>query len=78
MTRTRIQQELPFTAGGSEEWCHHFGNEFSGFLKGKHRLTYHPAVTLPGIYTNDFPGGSDSKVSAYSAGDRGSIPGSGR
>ena len=26
----------------------------------------------------DFPGGSDSKVSAYRAGDPGSIPGSGR
>ena len=26
----------------------------------------------------DFPGGSDSKASAYSAGDLGSIPGSGR
>ena len=26
----------------------------------------------------DFPGGSDSKVSAYNAGDPGSIPGSGR
>ena len=26
----------------------------------------------------DFPGGSDSKVSAYSAGDLGSIPGSGK
>ena len=26
----------------------------------------------------DFPGGSDGKVSAYSAGDPGSIPGSGR
>ena len=26
----------------------------------------------------DFPGGSDSKVSAYTAGDLGSIPGSGR
>ena len=32
-------------------------------------------------YTNndqDFPGGSDGKVSVYSAGDPGSIPGSGR
>ena len=26
----------------------------------------------------DFPGGSDRKVSAYNAGDLGSIPGSGR
>ena len=26
----------------------------------------------------DFPGGSDGKASAYSAGDLGSIPGSGR
>ena len=26
----------------------------------------------------DFPGGSDSKVSAYNVGDLGSIPGSGR
>ena len=28
--------------------------------------------------TNDFPGGSDGKTSAYNAGDPGSIPGSGR
>ena len=27
---------------------------------------------------NDFPGGSDGKVSAYNAGDLGSIPGLGR
>ena len=27
---------------------------------------------------NDFPGGSDGKVSAYNAADPGSIPGSGR
>ena len=27
---------------------------------------------------SDFPGGSDSKASAYNAGDLGSIPGSGR
>ena len=26
----------------------------------------------------DFPGGSDGKVSAYNAGDPGSVPGSGR
>ena len=30
------------------------------------------------IYFEDFPGGSDGKTSAYSAGDPGSIPGSGR
>ena len=28
--------------------------------------------------SEDFPGGSDGKVSAYSVGDPGSIPGSGR
>ena len=27
---------------------------------------------------NDFPGGSDGKVSTFNAGDRGSIPGLGR
>ena len=31
-----------------------------------------------GSYRMDFPGGSDGKVSAYSAGDPGSVPGSGR
>ena len=34
--------------------------------------------TLSGVYTNlpiDFPGGSDSKASAYNVGDLGSIPG---
>ena len=30
------------------------------------------------ISTMDFPGGSDGKVSAYNAGDLGSIPGLGR
>ena len=30
------------------------------------------------VYTVDFPGGSDGKVSAYSAGNLGSIPGVGR
>ena len=37
--------------------------------------------TLTGVYTSlpvDFPGGSNSKASAYNAGDLGSIPGSGR
>ena len=29
-------------------------------------------------FSSDFPGGSDGKVSAYSAGDPGSIPRSGR
>ena len=32
----------------------------------------------PGSHRWDFPGGSDGKVSAYNAGDPGSIPGSGR
>ena len=39
------------------------------------------AETLSGLYTDlrmDFPGGSDSKVSAYNVGHLGSIPGSGR
>ena len=30
------------------------------------------------FYFQDFPGGSGGKVSAYNAGDSGSIPGSGR
>ena len=30
------------------------------------------------LLCSDFPGGSDSKASAYNAGDLGSIPGSGR
>ena len=30
------------------------------------------------FHTEDFPGGSDGKASAYNAGDLGSIPGSGR
>ena len=33
---------------------------------------------LPKFFVYDFPGGSDGKVSAYNAGDLGSIPGSGR
>ena len=30
------------------------------------------------VYTHTFPGGSEVKVSAWNAGDAGSIPGSGR
>ena len=30
------------------------------------------------LYLKGFPGGSEDKVSAYNAGDQGSIPGSGR
>ena len=36
------------------------------------------AMKLKDAYSLDFPGGSDGKESAYNAGDRGSIPGSGR
>ena len=36
------------------------------------------SVIIIYIYTYIFPGGSDSKVSVYNAGDLGSIPGSGR
>ena len=47
-----------------------------------HLLLYLPKVLggLNGrcIYMLGFPGGSDGKASAYSAGDLGSIPGSGR
>ena len=35
-------------------------------------------IYLHGDTQPDFPGGSDGKVSAYNAGDLGSIPGSGR
>ena len=62
--------------------------------KLKIELPYDPAIPLLSIYSEDtkiliekipaspmfidFPGGSDSKVSAYNAGDLGSIPGLGR
>ena len=37
------------------------------------------ALLIEAIYClSDFPGGSEGKASAYSAGDLGSIPGSGR
>ena len=35
-------------------------------------------VKLKDAYSMDFPGGSDSKASAYNAGDQVSIPGWGR
>ena len=35
-------------------------------------------VQLSYLNISSFPGGSDGKVSAYNAGDLGSIPGSGR
>ena len=41
-----------------------------------HRLNGHDVKQTPGV--SGFPGGSDGKVSAYNAGDPGSIPGSGR
>ena len=37
-----------------------------------------PAPELLIGFAEDFPGGSDGKVSAYNVGDPGSIPGSGR
>ena len=40
-------------------------------------VSWHLFIVL--LYLNlDFPGGSDGKASVYNAGDRGSIPGSGR
>ena len=36
------------------------------------------AMKLKDTFSLDFPGSSDGKVSAYNAGDLGSIPGSGR
>ena len=45
----------------------------SAFFMGQFSQLY-----MPSGKTIDFPGGSDSKASAYSAGDLGSIPGSGR
>ena len=36
------------------------------------------SVTRIGSFGTDFPGGSDGKVSAYYAGDPGSVPGLGR
>ena len=41
----------------------------------KHKLE---SRLLGEMSTTHFPGGSDSKASAYNAGDLGSIPGSGR
>ena len=35
-------------------------------------------ILTPSLYAMGFSGGSDGKESAYSAGDLGSIPGSGR
>ena len=37
-----------------------------------------PVIMHMLLYSYDFPGGSDGKVSVYNAGDPGSIPGSGR
>ena len=37
-----------------------------------------PKIKSATVSTQDFPGGLDDKVSAYSAGDLGSIPESGR
>ena len=51
------------------------------FLKGIFYLFVKwPIIYLdnPLLMDRDFPGGSDGKVSAYNAGDLGSIPGSGR
>ena len=47
------------------------------FLKTSNTSTFFPYLTFP-IGRNGFPGGSDDKESACSAGDLGSIPGSGR
>ena len=50
-----------------------------GFPHGPVAKTLHSQGRGPGFDPwSGFPGGSDDKVSAYSAGDPGSIPGSGR
>ena len=41
-------------------------------------ITPPPVWPLPTSPSRDFPSGSDSKASAYNAGDPGSIPGLGR
>ena len=45
---------------------------------GVPRVNSHKFPILTHYLPMDFPGGSDSKVSAYNARDRGSIPDSGR
>ena len=40
-------------------------------------MWYHVSVSVT-VFSGNFPGGSDSKVSAYSVGDPGLIPGLGR
>ena len=42
------------------------------------QVKWEPSKPKPMAFIQDFPGGSDGKVSAYNAGDPGLIPGSGR
>ena len=50
--------------------------------KLKVKMSHPELVHIPNLvdllYSRDFPGGSDSKASAYNAGDPGSIPGLGK
>ena len=56
---------------GTASWSYDFKLSLK-FFYGESLLTSLVVNSL------DFPGGSDSKASAYNAGDPGSIPGSGR
>ena len=53
-------------------------------MASNHRILCCPVLLLPSIFPRgfadhkDFPGGSEGKVSAFNAGDPGSIPGLGR
>ena len=58
----RKRKENPFTVKGDNKTA----------LSG---MVY---LLMPSLSSNDFPGGSDGKVSVYDAGDPGSIPGLGR
>ena len=48
------------------------------YIKPNHFLPYKVSLLRVQFSYIDFPGDSDGKVSAYNAGDLGSIPGSGR
>ena len=74
-----MSQFKEYKSTGSYKYAHELGEnvdfveKFNSIIKQHHRT-----ASAHKIDYLDFPGGSDGKVSAYNAGDPGSIPASGR
>ena len=67
-----VSQFKEYKSTGSYKYAHELGENVN-FVEN-----FYSIISAHKIDYLDIPGGSDGKASAYNAGDRGSIPGSGR